>query len=502
MDIDYIIIQAGGRGSRMQSLTQNKPKALVPIDNRPMIFHIFEQFPQKRFIVIADYKSDVLKKYLAAFAKVKYLVVEPEGEKGTCAGIEKALKAVPSNAPFALIWCDLVLKGDFHFPQREGSYVALSGSFPCRWKFENGALEESPSEQFGVAGLFVFSDKKFLEGVPKEGEFVRWLKDSNKALTPFTLEGTKEYGLYQAWEREKGALSKRCRPFNKITEKGGLLIKEGIDEQGKSLAEKEVKWYRYVKSFSFSRIPEIYAFEPLIMQRIEGKNVFEYDLTLAQKREVLQEIVRALRKMHSFGEREADYFGVHEAYEGKTFKRLEKIRDLVPFADEKYILVNGKRCRNIFFFKEELEKKLSAYTVEKFTFIHGDNTFSNILLDKDLKPVFIDPRGYFGYSELFGDPNYDWAKLYYSIAGNYDKFNLKKFRLEILEDGVNLSVESNGWEDLAGEFCEMVASEIDEETLKLLHAVIWLSLTTYAWEDYDSILGAFYRGVYLLEDVL
>mgnify|MGYP003368047036 FL=1 len=42
----------------------------------------------------------------------------------------------------------------------------------------------------------------------------------------------------------------------------------------------------------------------------------------------------------------------------------------------------------------------------------------------------------------------------------------------------------------------------NKETIKLLHAIIWLSLTTYAWQDYDSICGAFYNGLYYLEDIL
>ena len=43
MKTDYIIVQAGGKGSRMESLTRNKPKALVPIENLPMIFHLFRK---------------------------------------------------------------------------------------------------------------------------------------------------------------------------------------------------------------------------------------------------------------------------------------------------------------------------------------------------------------------------------------------------------------------------------------------------------------------------
>ena len=63
-DIKYIIVQAGGKGTRMENLTRNKPKALVPVNNLPIIMHLFRKYSDKKFIVIGDYKYDVLKKYL------------------------------------------------------------------------------------------------------------------------------------------------------------------------------------------------------------------------------------------------------------------------------------------------------------------------------------------------------------------------------------------------------------------------------------------------------
>ena len=87
--------------------------------------------------------------------------------------------------------------------------------------------------------------------------------------------------------------------------------------------------------------------------------------------------------------------------------------------------------------------------------------------------------------------------------GNYNQFNLKRFRLIIgdtPEVGVTLNILSNHWEDLEGAFFDMTGAS--KEEIKLLHAIIWLSLTTYAWQDYDSICCSFYNGLYYLEDVL
>ena len=249
-------------------------------------------------------------------------------------------------------------------------------------------------------------------------------------------------------------------------------------------------------------IPKIYSYEPLTMQRVNGKNIFEYELGADEQREVLAKLVDALRGIHAVGSVPTDYFSIDEAYLGKTFARLNKIRDLVPFADKEYIVVNGKPCRNVFFYKDELYKLFADYDCPRFEFLHGDNTFSNMMLDENMEPVFIDPRGYFGNTEMYGDPNYDWAKLYYSIVGNYDQFNLKRFRLTVKEREVELDIQSNGWEHLEDYYFELLGNEVDRDKIKLIHAIIWLSLTTYAWEDYDSICGAFYNGLSYLEEVL
>ena len=66
MKVDYIIIQAGGKGTRLEHLTQNRPKAIVPVNNRPIIFHLFEKYPKAKFIIIGDYKWDVMQAYLEA----------------------------------------------------------------------------------------------------------------------------------------------------------------------------------------------------------------------------------------------------------------------------------------------------------------------------------------------------------------------------------------------------------------------------------------------------
>lgn len=498
MKPNYIIIQAGGKGTRLEHLTRNKPKALIPINNLPMIFYLFNKYPNKKFIIIGDYKRDVLKKYLRCFAKVKYNIVTAD-TTGTCAGINEALELLPDNESFMLVWSDLILSDSFEMPNIESkNYIGISTDFCCRWSYKNDEFIEEKSYENGVAGLFIFKDKKEIDDVPSSGEFVRYLRDKKSIFKRINLIGTREFGTLEEYNKLSTV---KCRPFNSINIMDNKLIKEPLDEQGKKLAINEVEWYKYVMDRNFGNIPTIYNYDPLTMELIDGKNIYEYDdLPTDKKEEILTKIIDLLSRLHDLGETQTDYFSVYETYINKTFDRLDKVRDLIPFANQKTIVVNDRTCRNVFFFKDELEEKLRQIKCEKFNVIHGDCTFSNMMLNNDDKPLLIDPRGYFGETKIFGDVKYDWAKLYYSIVGNYDKFNLKQFDLLIDNNEVKLKIESSNWENCEKKFFDLI--NVDEYEIKLLHAVIWLSLTTYAWQDYDSICAAFYNGIYYLEEVL
>ncbi|MGD9559034.1 MAG: NTP transferase domain-containing protein [Oscillospiraceae bacterium] len=498
MRAEYIIVQAGGKGSRLGHLTANKPKALVPVDNLPMLFHLFRQFPHKRFIVIADHKKEVLREYLACFATVRYQVVDAPGT-GTCGGLAQALALLPHHAPFMLVWSDLILPPALAFPEAIGNLIGISESFPCRWRYQDGALEPQASTERGVAGLFLFRDKACLAGVPQSGEFVQWLQTVGFRFDgEVGLAGTREFGLLADYEKLG---QEKCRPFNRISTAGDVVTKEAVDEQGRALALLEGQWYETAQRLGVPATPKIYGVQPLRMERIDGKNVYEYGgLPPGEKRAILRRLVAAVKDLHGRGHIAADAFSMKEAYYTKTMRRLHQVRDLIPLADQRTITVNGRVCRNVFFHRRALEQKLDALHCERFAFIHGDCTFSNLMLRGGEEPVFIDPRGYFGFTELYGDANYDWAKLYYSIVGNYDRFNLKDFRLQIGAHEARVDIQSNQWEALEGDFFAL--SGADPATIRLLHAVIWLSLTTYAWQDYDSICGAFYNGLYYLEEVL
>ncbi len=114
--MQHIIVQAGGKGTRLEGLTKNKPKCLVPYDNLPLIFHLFKKFPKAKFTIIADYKVEVLQKYLDIFARDYEWQILPANGSGTLSGIGEAVKEFSEDESFMVIWCDLILSSEFSLP--------------------------------------------------------------------------------------------------------------------------------------------------------------------------------------------------------------------------------------------------------------------------------------------------------------------------------------------------------------------------------------------------
>ncbi len=507
----HIIVQAGGKGTRLEGLTKNKPKCLVPFENLPIIFHLFRKFAGgAKFTIIADYKIDVLQKYLAIFGKdYDYEILRADGD-GTASGIGKAIEKIGENEAFMVVWCDLILSDEFALPSEllgdnprpQRNYVGISGNFECRWSFENDKFIHKASFENGVAGLFIFADKSCLKNIPQNGALVEWLQAQNVKFTPLPLQNSREIGTLLVYnETNPPTLT---RPFNKIEFSRDKVVKTPLDAQGRAIAQKEVAWYRFVSEKGYAQIPQIHAYEPLTMRKIAGKNIHEYECLLkSQKKEILRAIIAALQSLHELAPRiPAQDSDSEQTYIKKTFERLDLIAPLVPFSEREFIKINARYYKNPLFEREKIAALARSHFAREFCVIHGDCTFSNMLFDSfNEKIVLIDPRGYFGETRFYGDADYDWAKLYYSLRGDYDQFNRKKFTLLIGENEVEMMIKSSGWGDMAECFFDLLPAA-NKGKIRLLHALIWLALSAYAWEDYDSICGAFYRGVVLLDEIL
>jgi glucose-1-phosphate cytidylyltransferase len=68
-----VAILAGGKGSRLAEETQIKPKPMVEIGGRPILWHIlmhYAHYGHTEFVIALGYKGEVIKKYMVDFCSL------------------------------------------------------------------------------------------------------------------------------------------------------------------------------------------------------------------------------------------------------------------------------------------------------------------------------------------------------------------------------------------------------------------------------------------------
>jgi hypothetical protein len=134
--------------------------------------------------------------------------------------------------------------------------------------------------------------------------------------------------------------------------------------------------------------------------------------------------------------------------------------------------------------------------ISNYSLIHGDCQFSNILFDEMNDNIyFIDPRGYFGKSKLFGPKEYDYAKIIYALTG-YDDFNNNNaFYIDICNN--NLSYNFKSYNLLLSNLNEITNKNIINKITLSYLIIIWLGLAQYNENNPLKCITSYYHSIYL-----
>jgi len=499
-----VIIQGGGRGSRLRHHTWNKPKCLVSVRGKPILYHALDYFKGAHFIIIGDYLFDQIQKYLEINPpNCSYELVKAEG-KGTLSGVRQASERIPLDSPMLLVWSDLIIHDLPDFMNARKPVVFTTAAFTCRWSVSDGdQMQEQPSSTRGIPGIFFFPDAQQLRQAPDSGEFVKWTENSKSDFSFQQADEMEELGDFAVIE-DSNDRDGFCRFFNNVDVSETTVKKTVVDPAFADVHEKEKAWYQEAAGIGFRRIPLIHSLTPLVMERINGQHVFQIkDLNPREQRSVFSDYLDSLTDLHDRVRAPAPIEDVREVYIDKTLSRIASIIGVIPNTEKTHITINGKKCRNFNHekFRHEISQVLPRITPDFFCAIHGDPTFSNTLVDDKLRVWYIDPRGYFAKPGILGDAWYDFAKVYYSAVGSYDAFNRKKFKLFVDEDSVEVLME----EPIYAETAKAIFKEYfpnDLGRIGIIHGLLWLSLSGYVKDDIDSIIGSYYLGMYWLESAM
>ncbi|HAJ26566.1 MAG TPA: alcohol dehydrogenase [Syntrophus sp. (in: bacteria)] len=184
---NWVVLMAGGLGTRLQPLTDDCPKPLLKVGNKPILETAVENFVQfgfRNFFVSVNYKAHMIEALLGDGSrwgvKISYL---RESEKMGTAGSLSLLEEKPS-APLIVMNADVLTRVninyllDFHQSQRSAATMCIRKyHFQVPYGVvktdENKFLsvDEKPEFNFFVnAGIYIL-DPQILDFIPQNKYF-------------------------------------------------------------------------------------------------------------------------------------------------------------------------------------------------------------------------------------------------------------------------------------------------------------------------------------------
>ena len=169
--IKKVVVAAAGQGTRMLHLTNNKPKHLIKVQQKPFLSYVLDNLLRagyKEIILVVGYKEELIKDFIAGYkdclkdkkCKIEvvsqYEILGPkEKEYGTACPL-KCVKALVDNEPFIFLCGDnLYSVKDLKAMNIDDNYSYVAG------------LEHEHPEKYGV----LITDGGFLKEIkekPKE----------------------------------------------------------------------------------------------------------------------------------------------------------------------------------------------------------------------------------------------------------------------------------------------------------------------------------------------
>lgn len=126
------VILAGGKGTRARPFTDYFPKAMIPIDGKPMISHIIKHMTSFDFIseiiIVCDLKGfgGQIKNYFEESKKIKFVQDSASGTAGDLAHLAGMIKNEPFFLWFSDNLCALDMKKMYQYYSDKKSLACIA----------------------------------------------------------------------------------------------------------------------------------------------------------------------------------------------------------------------------------------------------------------------------------------------------------------------------------------------------------------------------------------
>lgn len=506
--IDYVVICASGKGTRLLPITEHIPKLLVNIDNANMLGKIIQYWKSysNKFVIIIDSMYNIMVNFYLNLLNIEYEIINVDcvnGEENSYT-INHAL----SNKKFIdkkilITWCDIFPETIIPKNVFENKNIIFTYKNYGRYDAYDNTIVKKP---FGnIIGIYYFYSFKQISNFEPKMDICDCYENNFGKFETFEIDILNDIGDYSKLceyiKQTKNRYSTRY--FNEITDLSGDIIeKKSTCLYGDNIITREMSFYKY---HCLDNIPEVVEFGEKffkmkkVLKSSSFTDVFN-NSTVVNQVKLLENVISELDKIHNVECYDVKLYDLSTdikiEFNHKVLERIENVKPLLScFSNIKYVN-KIKIIYNHHYIIDEIYDYIKQYFNSKnvkYNTIHGDPHFSNILTDNNNKIWFIDPRGYFGNTKLFGIKEYDISKLMYSLSG-FDQINNNPNHFFIIDNNKNsIDVNINNNIDLYLRLFE----KYDKNILIKMTILHWFGLTDYSKNNIHKCISSYYYGIYL-----
>lgn len=501
--INTVILCACGKGTRLLPLTNSIPKFLVNIDNFNVLTHIVEywkHYTDNITIIIEKKYNNIVRFYLQQITTIHFTILNVDiTHQENAYTLYNALKDIYNSQKILITWCDIFPSSPIPMDIFKGNIIFTNGN-ESRYKCNSNQLTKHP--EGNVVGIFYFDNFVSMKYDNDKQDICDIIPNHYSEFTNVDIDKITDIGdMHKLLKYQQSSTNMFIsRYFNKITLlKTGCIKKETIDDNGTRLITQEMKYYNAIHDLNlpFPKIIEK-GRKYMIMEKVEGTLLKHNDPLL-----FLDVLFDAIDKIHTSSEKKITSTVFENDIEIefllKIQNRLQKIQPLIDHFG-KITKINGINIIfSIDYIVVDLYKKIKGYLLTQesefynYNILHGDCNFSNAFINQD-KITFIDPRGNFGNTFLYGHKYYDYSKILYALSG-YDIFNdIENYCFDINNDEIDLKMPNKNIEIYKSNF---INRHLDWNVCRYMCIIHWLGLSQYFSNNIYKSIAAFYYGIFL-----
>jgi len=205
------VILAGGRGTRLVEETKSKPKPMIKIGGKPILWHImkiFSHYNINEFIICCGYKQEIIKEYFENISEKWSVEVVDTGLDTMTGGRIKRIEKYLNNEKFFLLYGDdlkpvnITELLNFHTKNKKLVTVTAAqppGRFGILKLEENNVVEmreKPPGDENWINGGYYVLEPKIFNYISKDSEI--WESGPlNKLIEEKQVSAFKYNGIYQ-----------------------------------------------------------------------------------------------------------------------------------------------------------------------------------------------------------------------------------------------------------------------------------------------------------------